>query len=86
MIRLPKEVADAKAEFERANDIKDAINNPRQILKEAPLNTIFDYPNPTVAALCQKKLLEYNALAVLVRTKILAGGPIATKEIGRAHV
>lgn len=79
MIRLPKEVADAKAEFERANDIKDAINNPRQILKEAPLNTIFDYPNPTVAALCQKKLLEYNALAVLVRTKILAGGPIATK-------
>ena len=79
MIRLPKEVADAKAEFEKANNIKDAINNPRQILKESKLNTMFEYPNPTVATLCQKKLLEYNSLAVIVRTKILAGTPIATK-------
>lgn len=84
MIRLPKSVADAKAEFERANDIKDAVNNPRTILKDTPAEAIYEYQNPTIAALCQKKLAEYNALALVVRTKILGASPIALQVAQKA--
>lgn len=79
MVRLPKAVADAKAEFERNNAIKDAVNNPRKILKDTPFETLFEYANPTVAVLCQRKLMEYNLLALVVRTKIMGCGPIANR-------
>ena len=49
MVRLPKAVADAKAEFERNNAIKDAVNNPRKILKDTPFETLFEYANPIMS-------------------------------------
>lgn len=83
MVRLPKPVADAKLEFERNNAIKDAVNNPRKILKDTPLENLFEYANPTVAVLCQRKLAEYNLLALAVRTKIIGCGPTANRVAQR---
>lgn len=82
MVRLPKHVAEAKKEFEQENDIKDAVNNPRKILKDSPAAAVLDYQNPQVALLCQKKLVEYNALALVVRAKILSLSPICFTTAG----
>lgn len=58
------------------NPIKDAINDPKTIVKNENIKQLFEYDNPKVAILCQKKLAEYNMLALAVRMKILGSQPI----------
>ena len=76
MVRLPQNVINAKEAFESENKIAyDLISNPRQVLAETPAGILLDYPNPTIAVLCQKKLLSYNILALSTRTTILSISP-----------
>ena len=76
MIRLPANVVKAKQEFEEKNKIKDVVNNPRQLVQDTPFDVLFEYQNPQVAMLCQRKLLEYNTLALKLRTTIKGASPL----------
>lgn len=91
MVRLPQNVIKAKEAFESENKItNDIISNPRQILKETPAGAIFEYSSITVAVLCQKKLLAYNAYALTARCALLAVSPtlnlVAQKVAGALSV
>lgn len=87
MIRLPQSVVDAKNKFEENNAIKDKIENPRQIVKDTPADLLFEYANPQVFALCQKKMTEYNLVALKLRCSIMSCSPLinaVTKSVAGA--
>ena len=79
MVSLPKDLVEHKEKFQEENDIPTLADGTRELIKETPIETLYEYGSPKIAVLCQKKLAEYNLLACAVRVKIMGASPVANQ-------